>query len=1257
MRPIHITSVLLVTCLLSITVTAKSTLQPDTIFLHFSAADYTLHEDEMPEVSYIYSLPEGTTHDKEDFSVSIEYPEYASLTSEEVKIAGMHQASLQDNIVPKWNISTMRKRQQLDITFCPIVYTAGKYRRLTSCKIAVYNKRANTLRHRVSTEHTERYAQHSVLSAGRWVKIGITNEGMYEVTADKLREWGFSDIKRVKLYGYGGQILPEKLDFNAESGLIDDLNEVPLYRNGQKVMFYANGIIRWDLNTSTDRYTHTENYYSKQGYYFLTEGDNPLEIEETPKLEVQGHTSTVSTVRGYNVYEGSSFLWYEGGRRLFDSYDFAQGSTHSFRLDAPGFATDAAQESYIEVAFSASNPISSTSANVSINGKSIGSLSVSKFGNNENARVTNKSFKITEGLSPTNNITIVTNNRNNARLDYIRLNYPRALDASSDAFSFIASSREATSLSIKNADSGTQVWKLPHGKNTLSRVSGTLTGTTLVTEPIPSNTRFALVNVNRTYPTPTYIGVVENQDLHGDGPQDMVIVTPSSGKLDQQAQRLADLHIQNDGMRVRVVRARNIYNEFSSGTPDATAVRRYMKMLYDRAETEEDMPKFLILFGNSLADNRMLTESLKKENPDDFLLCYEVDGNASSVGTLYSYCTDDYFGMLDDNEGASITTDKTDLGIGRFCCYNADEARILVDKVEKYLNKENAGIWQNDILLMGDYGDSNSHMEDAERVNEAIYKGNKFLNVEKLYPDTYVWKVSATGNTFPQATQRLETLLKKGVSMVNYSGHGSPNQLSHAWLSSTAHLATINNKHLPLWVLASCEIFPIDSEEDNLGRMSMLKTDGGAIGFICATRSVYASYNNPFNQRVSAYLTNRQDKTGGTFGEALMKAKNDMISNSTDMTMNKLKYVLIGDPALRLPIPKEDVHLDYIGDTFVGDNNASNIQLKAGSMIRFSGHVDGVQEGQLTLRIYDSSRQITCINNAQDDVDPYIYEGLGASVFTGNAEIKDEKFEVSATIPYDISYADTPGRISLYAINTTNKKEYSGIYEKIVLNGTDLTAAEDTISPEVLLYVDTEDFPNGGSVLRDFTLKARITDNTGINSAGNGLGHGMRLTIDGDTNNAIDLNDYFEYDFGSHLSGVVTYPISNMPPGLHNLTLRVWDICNNSTLAPLSIMVQSTEAPPFSISTTENPVRNSTSIIVSLQNEHDSSPLHIYIYTPAGKLIWEKTIPITADQRYASVPWHSCTLKGAALTDGIYLIRAVQGKQHTKTKKIIVDRQ
>ena len=759
----------------------------------------------------------------------------------------------------------------------------------------------------------------------------------------------------------------------------------------------------------------------------------------------------------------------------------------------------------------------------------------------------------------------------------------------------------------------------------------------------------------------------------------MIILIPENRKLYEEAERLADAHRKMQGLRVKIVDAGQIFNEFSSGTPDATAYRRYMKMLYDRAATEADMPRYLLLFGNCLWDNRMLASENQHLSAKDHLLSFEVtDGFINPNNTTFplgeqnSYVTDDYFGWLDDNEGNNYTRNKVDLGIGRFPCSNLETAKILVDKSIQYLSNKKTGAWKNTIYMLADNGNGNLHMNDAETVIKQIEKSTENRTIiKRVYSDAYTRVSTGTGQTFPTATKILQDAMYQGALIFNYTGHGNPDQLSHSKILSTSDFETTSLGNLPLWIMASCEISPYDSRRNDMGRAALANPNGGAIAVMCASRAVYSNYNRILNSAYNKYLF-AYDQRGkrNTLGDAMRLTKVDLVTPNDyegikDGSINKLKYLLLGNPAIPLSSPVGHVELDSINGIAI--NTTEKIQLKAGSLARFSGHVtDGLQtkltnfNGSLTATMMDRLETIVCKNNDNTADEPMTYKEHTKKIFEGSDSVRNGKFSISFRIPKDISYTEDLGRITFYAVNTENNLECHGFNEQFYLNGTDTSFAPDSLAPKTYLYLDHPEFPNGGITSPDPVFFAKITDDAGINATGIGIGHDMELVIDQDFTSPILLNDHFKYNFGSYREGLVTYPINGLSYGKHTLTFRVWDVNGNSTTSSLDFHVQDGINTSFDIHATENPARTSTSFVVTFPSEDEAAATaFIEVYNLAGQKVWQsERLTLSPKSGYGIARWNLGSNGGARVPAGIYLysvnVSHSGGNQTRKAKKLII---
>ncbi len=774
------------------------------------------------------------------------------------------------------------------------------------------------------------------------------------------------------------------------------------------------------------------------------------------------------------------------------------------------------------------------------------------------------------------------------------------------------------------------------------------------------NNPMAAPDLKSVFPTPEYVGAVGNQDLHADKSIDMVIVIPTSRKLLAQATRLALFHEQHDALRVKIVAADELYNEFSSGTPDANAYRRYVKMLYDRAQSTSDAPKYLLLFGPCVWDNRMLTTECKNLNPNDFLLAYESD---NSFNAINCYVDDGFFTYLDDGEGANLTSpsDKLDMGdvaVGRLPAYSEEDAKAMVDKTINYVENHNAGDWENTIMVMGDDGNDNIHMRDADEMASLLQTMRPAYHVRKVMWDAYSEVTSATGNTYPEVTSIIKRQQAKGALVMDYYGHGSANQMAHEKILKLDDFKAFSNKNLPLWVFAACDIMAFDGVEDNIGVSAMTNPDGGAVAVFGTTRTVYENYNHILNKAFMKYVLGTVDGKPTTIGEAQRLAKNEVIKLGSDPTVNKLQYSLLGDPAIALNQPLGTVVIDSINGTKVADGATAHAY--AGQTARVAGHVvgDNAMKGTVSLLVLDSKQLITCHGNVSAEIKDTVFTFYDRqkTIFSGSDSIVGGKFHVSFVVPYDLSYGGS-GRLHAFAMSDDHATLAHGYTDAIILGDANVQKT-DTVGPKIFCYLNSPEFTDGDNVNTSPYFVARLSDDSGINATGNGVGHNLELVVDGEANKTFDLNDNFAYDFGSHTSGSTYYTLPTLEPGNHTLLFRAWDTMNNSSTARLRFnVVKSLKPTIYSVDVTKNPASASTTFIVSHSLAGCPVDVTIDVFDMSGRQLWTYRESGTQVGSY-SVDWDLTTNSGQRLQTGVYLYRirlASDGSQMaTKAKKLIV---
>ena len=1132
-----------------------------------------------------YSWPLGGNYADSTYEVRIAYPEFLDMAEEDVnRYHAITTEQLPELPRIQQYVGVSRKSGTLYAQFVPLVFREGKYQKLVSFQLQVKSAPAGKTRRASSSG--DRYAAHSVLSSGHWAKIRVPETGFYHLTDALIRKAGFKNPKKVKIYGYGGELQPEVLtgEYLSET---DDLKEVATCTIKGKRLFHASGPVSWASNTTLAR---TRNPYSDYGYYFLTESDDEPLTADSASF-VSSYYPSASDY--HDLYEVDDYAWYHSGRNLYTSEKLTVGSDRNITL--PGVHSTTTQ---INVNLSYDSKFVAT---LLMNGTTIGTLTASSGLTSSgtlsdgNAVATQASWKflLPDSVMKTtdNKLTLRQTSGGEVRLDYVSLCY---------------------------------------------------------------STPKALTDFTTSLPVPEYLYDITNQDHHADSAVDMVIIIPTSQKLLSEAERLKTLHETYDSLRVRIVPADELYNEFSSGTPDANAYRRYMKMLYDRAGTEADQPRYLLLFGDGAWDNRMLSSGWRSLSPDDFLLCYESENSFSATK---SYVSDDYYCLLDDNEGGSILKDKFDAAVGRLSARTAEEAKILVDKIYAYRTNAYAGAWQNTLCFLGDDGDQNRHMQDAEAVVSTVKSLYANYDIKKIYWDAYTRVTSSTGNSFPDVTRLIKQQLQKGALVMNYSGHGGPSLLSHEAVLRITDFGEASSLRLPLWVTAACDVAPFDGQSDNIGETAMFNKKGGSIAFYGTTRTVYASYNRLQNQSFMKYLLASKNGRRLTIGEAAYLAKNDFVSGSTEMLTNKLQYVLLGDPALTLASPTEQAVIDSINGKAVADGIQ---QLKAGSKVTLKGHLPGHADfnGVVTITVRDIEE--TIVGKQNDPVateTAFEFQDRPNTIYNGNDSVRNGQFSFSFAVPKDISYSDKTGLFLVYAVNNDKSLSAHGECESFTLTGTE-DLSNDGVGPSIYCYLNSESFVNGSTVNATPYFYAELTDKDGINVSG-GIGHDLELIIDNDMNLTYQLNERFQYDFGDYCKGKVDYVLPELSDGPHKLLFRAWDAQNNSSVAELSFVVNATQQPTLSnVICTKNPATTSTSFVISHDRAGSEVDVELEVFDTSGRLLWRKSeTGIPTDQTY-TIDWDLTTGNGSRLKTGVYLYRVLisnnGSSKASQAKKLIV---
>ncbi|WP_165154367.1 type IX secretion system sortase PorU [Parabacteroides sp. ZJ-118] len=1111
-----------------------------------------------------------------------------------------------------------------------------------------------------------RYASRSLLSEGRWVKIRVGKTGIYKLSYADLRDMGFPDPSKVSVHGYGGWPLEE--DFSKE--YIDDLPSTPVWRGKEYLLFYGKGPVKWAYDASSRTFVHTNNPYASHGYYFVTDA-TPTD-EMTAAAQVSGATNRITTYDDYLVHEQELVSLAKSGRELYgEDFSGATPRTLSTFSSIPGITNEDAK---VTMSFVSKVPSGTGVASLSINQSQV--LDVSIRSNREEyvKALEGVGTAVWKGEKREKNSVVVSYNsafHSNVRLNYVRLHFKRALRpyGAYTFFRSVASIGNVSRFVAQGANEHTLVFDVTDARR-VKRMEAEWNGSEL-TFSIPAGAlrEFVLVQTDQEFASPEVVGEVENQNLHGLAQKEMIILAAKAFRT--QAERLAEEHRATDGLTVEVVDPQSVYNEFSSGTPDATAYRRFLKMFYDRSASAGSAPKYLLLFGDGIYDNRGICPDVKNIARDHLLLTYQsraslFEYSASFHPSEFSYVTDDYYGLLEDvSEEALTRTNSLCVGVGRFPVRTVAEAARMVDKVIGYMRNRDRGRWKNQITFVADDGNNadhytSDHARQADELARFIEENQEAFLTNKVYFDAF--KRDNSG-TYPDVRNRIADLLKRGQLLINYTGHGNTTAWSDEYVWTQADIQQSAYPRLPVWVTATCDFTRFDDVNTSAGESVFLNAASGGIALFTTTRVVVSSANAALNKELYRDLFEREDKgRARTLGEALMATKRKLSG------VNKLNFILIGDPALRISYPEYRARVTAVNGRAVSDEPFT---FKALEKLTVEGEIVDPRGGRasdftgiLQATVLDSRAALTTLGNNTDekgDTVRFSYTDYPNALYIGEDSVRRGTFRFSFTVPKDISYSNEPGKLNLYASDAVNGHEAQGSFLNYVVGGTADRAETDTIGPEIRqIYLNDSSFVAGGPVNATPYFAARLWDKSGVNLTGSSVGHDIMLTIDSMPSRSYNLNNDYALSPDREGEGLVRFSIPELEPGLHTAEFKVWDILNNSTTHTFAFEVVEGLRPNLvELYATPNPARDQVEFYLRHDRPETELRVTVMVYDRTGRLLWstERSGSSEGFKAYV-VTWNLTDNGGRRLRPGVYLyraaIRANGSREATKANKLII---
>ncbi|MBI3717046.1 MAG: type IX secretion system sortase PorU [Sphingobacteriales bacterium] len=1115
------------------------------------------------------------------------------------------------------------------------------------------------------------YSANSVLASGTWFKIGVKKAGIYKVDVAFLNSLGVNtasiNSSAIRLFGNGGQMLPED---NA-AARADDLIENPIevFDGGDGVfnandyfLFYAKGPDEWITDAANKKFSHRKNLYSTQSYFFISIGG-------TGKRITPNNFSGIAnfTVTGFNdryFYETDTINFLSSGREWYgEEFGNIPGKPLSLGFNTNFPNLDVSQPLQIISNVAARSAGASSRMDVTVNNVLTQQHFIAPVGSGQYDAVAIPSQQTTNFNASQSQLTInfnyaPTSINAQAWLNWFEIFGIRNLSLNGvdqvlfRAWSSVGSGNVAE-FKIQNAGSTTEVWDVTNPLSAV-KMQGSLSSSEYKFINSSSSLKEYVAFNAANFLTPSAVGKIDKQDLHNSSYADMLIITHNI--LVGEAQRLAAHHFQQEGLKTVVVTTDQVYNEFSSGSQDPTAIRDFVKMYYDKAAGDSArMPKYLLLFGDASYD---YVGHLK--NNTNLVPCYE---SPSSLDPLGTYTSDDFFGMLNDNDNinSSAAANLLDIGIGRIPAKNVTDAKNVVDKIIAYTQKESLGPWRNDLTFVADDEDANLHLNDAETMSATVSSVYPLGNEQKIYLDAYKQQSGSGGSRYPDVNAAINNKIFSGTLIWNYSGHGGPTRLAEEAILDPDMVKTwINPNKLPLFITATCDFAPYDNPFINsIGEDILLREKNGAIGLMTTTRVVFAFSNRIMNNNY--FNLALQKKPNGKYrslGEAVQAGKNYTYSTFSDVINNR-KFTLLGDPSLTLGFPNLNVNTVSINDNVNGADTlkALNKYVVKGRVTDASGVLMADFNGTVYATIFDKSQVINTLgNDAQSPVTSFNQQTN--VLYKGKAKAANGKFSFTFIVPKDINYQFGRGKISYYADNTLT--DAAGFNNSIIIGGAGNNSVEDKDGPIIKAYLNDEKFVNGSITNANPILIVKLSDSSGINTVGTGIGHDIIATIDNNTNTFYNLNDFYEAEVDSYQKGTIRFQLPQLEEGVHTLTIKAWDVANNSTTYLLTFrVVKSGDLEITHVLNYPNPFTTHTQFWFEHNRPGENLQVNIRIMTITGKVVKSihQTINTTGN-RSTEIEWDGKDDFGDKTGRGVYFysieVTTPDGKKARKLEKLVL---
>lgn len=1094
---------------------------------------------------------------------------------------------------------------------------------------------------------TEILAQNSPLANGQWVKMNFEERGVYSISFNKLNEMGFEasnvDPSTIQIFGLPGGMLPQKNDADWPASITEIPVETSLqaagqFQNGDKIYFYVDMVDRLSYNEAHDMLQVEKNLYAEHVSYFLTVGQSDQRPIET----------AIDLGTGFTQFDWHhELIWHEedltnlltSGREWFG--ERITNNPLNFSHSVSSLASPSAKV-HLQMISQAFEP---TSMNLNIENKNaqlnFTAIPNQQYGIKANEQELRLPFDI-EGDNIDLTLTYDRNGSSNA-VSYLNRYSIEVKKSNEFTGDFLLINTESTDHStsefVIESDKQIAIWNITDVRSPKSqafRQSNNLISFSTFTDELQS---FWVFDPENT-PEPQNFVSLANQNLLGENTPDLIIVTHSL--FEDHAQAMANFRRTNDQMNVLVATIEQVYNEFSSGREDVSAIRNFARVKYQQSSKL----KYLLLLGKGSYDFKD-----RIANNSNFVPTYE---SRNSIHPLFSFSSDDYFGFLEEGEGEWIENRSGDhdleIGIGRIPVTSIEQADHYLEKWLSYQTDEKTfGEWRSKVSFVADDGDGNIHQRDADILARTVDADQPNFEIEKLYLDAFIQESLPNGEASPEAEVALLTAVHDGRLLINFTGHGAESGWMAERILTFENMEQWNNPYrLPFLVTATCEFGRNDDPATFSGAEFLLtKQQSGAIGLVTTARPVFSSTNFSLNEALYDVMLASENGDFNRLGDIIQYTKN----NSLEGSLNR-NFILLGDPSMKLAFPESEIVVEEINGNTISDRDT----LKAFEEVVFAGRIDGQPnfQGILQYEFIDKAQQKTTLGTESD---AFSFTEKDQVLVRGTAQVLNGTFEFTLSVPQNIDYNYGKARLQMYATNNTNANDAFGTYEDFFLGGTDESVQTDNELPEGELFINDTTGNLLNNYPSDVKLIAILEDESGINISENGLGQNIELTINDSA--SFILNDHFITFPGQYQRGILDFEIKNLPKGSNNFTLSYWDTRGNRNISNIQLSVEENSSLINEIKNYPNPLENETNFYISHQLSGEFLDVRIRIFDLKGQIITELDEQFGNASPELTLTWYIENDLGSQLEKGVYIYdiqisSRTSGLNESKANRLII---